>query len=241
MIVAQPSSSTSSPQPSDPCYDGPPRRQPFVLSDLRTLELSCGSFPRSDRLFSTACALFDKNTGGGIPLPALNGAQVADRPRSSSCAKAQKCPSVSPLPATLTHSLSRNSFPCHSYANTRDMGAMPSHFFANLPTSGHSRETVPNLSALCFHGLTNPFSHNPFPFTSIQNPPGVGALVASHIQFPGEHSQSGGHRIYGVQVPKSLVNFSTRKEDLPLESLTFLPFTLTRSPALRAADSPDSL
>src|ERR1700730_8768482 len=39
-----------------------------------------------------------------------------------SCAKTQKCPPVSPLPATLTHSLSRNPFACHSYANTRDGG-----------------------------------------------------------------------------------------------------------------------
>src|SRR5260370_24447089 len=38
------------------------------------------------------------------------------------CTEAQKCLSVSPLPATLTHSLSRKSFPCHSYANTRDGG-----------------------------------------------------------------------------------------------------------------------
>ena len=39
-----------------------------------------------------------------------------------SCAKTQKCHPVSPLPATLTHSLSRNSFPCRSYANTRGVG-----------------------------------------------------------------------------------------------------------------------
>jgi len=46
------------------------------------------------------------------------------------CTEAQKCPSVSPLLATLTHSLSRKSFPCHSYANTRDGGVtMPFQFF----------------------------------------------------------------------------------------------------------------
>src|SRR5258708_3026865 len=35
------------------------------------------------------------------------------------CTEAQKRLFVSPLLATLTHSLSRKSFPCHSYANTR--------------------------------------------------------------------------------------------------------------------------
>ena len=35
----------------------------------------------------------------------------------------QKCRSVSLLLATLTHSVSRKSFPCHSYENTRDGGA----------------------------------------------------------------------------------------------------------------------
>jgi len=46
------------------------------------------------------------------------------------CTEAQKYLSVTPLLATLTHSLSRKSFPCHSYANTRDGGAtMPFQFF----------------------------------------------------------------------------------------------------------------
>ena len=65
--VAQPTSPTRSPQPCDPRSDWPPRRQPFVLSGLRTLFLSCGSFSHSHRLFSISCALFDKNTGGDIP------------------------------------------------------------------------------------------------------------------------------------------------------------------------------
>ncbi len=46
------------------------------------------------------------------------------------CTEAQKYLSVTPLLATLTHSLSRKSFSCHSYANTRDGGAtMPFQFF----------------------------------------------------------------------------------------------------------------
>jgi hypothetical protein len=35
---------------------------------LHTLQLSCSSFHPSRPLFSMLCALFDKNTGGGIPL-----------------------------------------------------------------------------------------------------------------------------------------------------------------------------
>jgi hypothetical protein len=70
------------------------------------------SFSHSDPLFSNTSALFSQNTRGGIPLPEL-----------VRCTEAQKSLFVSPLPATLTHSVSRKSFPCHSYANTRDGGA----------------------------------------------------------------------------------------------------------------------
>jgi hypothetical protein len=49
------------------------------------------------------------------------------------CTEAQKCLFVSPLLATLTHSVSRKSFPCHSYANTRDGGVTPPpKFFSPL-------------------------------------------------------------------------------------------------------------
>src|SRR5216684_4036988 len=34
-----------------------------------------------------------------------------------------------------------------------------------------------SLPPLCFHGLTNPFSRNPFTFTSIQNPRGCGVTA----------------------------------------------------------------
>src|SRR5260370_14602433 len=83
--------------------------RPFVFSCLQTLFLSLRSFPRSHQLFSIACGLFLQNTRGGIPLPDL-----------VRCTEAQKCLFVSPLLATLTHSVSRKSFPCHSYATTRD-------------------------------------------------------------------------------------------------------------------------
>src|SRR5216683_1851626 len=52
--------------------------------------------------------LFTKHPGWGYPSKDVR------------CTEAQKCPSVSPLFATLTHSVSRKSFACHSYANTRD-------------------------------------------------------------------------------------------------------------------------
>ncbi len=63
----------------------------------------------------------DKTPGVGVPLRAL-----------LSCTDAQKRPFVSPLFATLTHSLSRKSFPCHSYANTRDRGDHASQIFLGL-------------------------------------------------------------------------------------------------------------
>src|ERR1700730_15239719 len=129
MAIPQPFSSTRSPHPSDPYYNG---RQPFVFNGLRTLKLSCVSFPHSDPLFSIACALFDKNTGGGIPgvcslytvsvslshtvsVFGFHPSIVDHEP--SPAPKAQKRLSASPLLATLTHSPSRNPFACHSYAN----------------------------------------------------------------------------------------------------------------------------
>src|SRR6266852_5627923 len=94
----------------------------FTSFRLRTLvypeprrDLSLCSFLDSRPLFSitsglpAVAGLFLQNTRGGIPLRDL-----------VRCTEAQKCLSVSPLLATLTHSLSRKSFPCHSYANTRD-------------------------------------------------------------------------------------------------------------------------
>jgi hypothetical protein len=80
------------------------------------------SFFNSRPLFSTTSALFRQNTRGGIPLREL-----------VRCTEAQKCLFVSPLPATLTHSVSRKSFPCHSYANTRDGGATAAPVSASVP------------------------------------------------------------------------------------------------------------
>ena len=80
-----------------------------------------------------------ENPGGWHPLPSsdLHGSQATSHKPRPSCAKAQKCPPVSPLPAILTHSPSRKSFlprssrgPCRSYANTRGVGIRPANFFA---------------------------------------------------------------------------------------------------------------
>ncbi len=83
----------------------------FASFRLRTLFLSLRSFFDSRPLFSITSVLFLQNTRGGIPLQEL-----------VRCTEAQKCLFVSALLATLTHSVSRKSFPCHSYANTRDGG-----------------------------------------------------------------------------------------------------------------------
>ncbi len=94
----------------------------FPSNPLRTLELSCLSFSNSRPLFSTTSRLFLQNTRGGIPLPEF-----------VRCTEAQKCLSVSPLLATLTHSVSRKSFPCHSYANTRDGDVTAAPVSASVP------------------------------------------------------------------------------------------------------------
>jgi len=62
--------------------------------------------------------------------------------------EAQKCLSVSPLLATLTHFVSRKSFPCHSYANTRDRGATLAPNLSSNLLSDFSRHSF-TKSVLC--------------------------------------------------------------------------------------------
>jgi hypothetical protein len=52
------------------------------------------------------------------PIVTSHGSRVTSHVRRAQ--KAQICILISPFPATLTHSLPRKSFLCHSYANTRD-------------------------------------------------------------------------------------------------------------------------
>jgi hypothetical protein len=60
---------TRSPRPSQSWTNLAERTSSISFTSfyLRTLELSCDSFSHSRPLFSMACALFDKNTRGGIP------------------------------------------------------------------------------------------------------------------------------------------------------------------------------
>ena len=87
---------------------------------VNLLQPLCSLFTAPALSFQQLAASFCKTPGVGVPL------------RTGRCTEAPKCPSVSPLPATLTHSVSRKSFPCHSYANTRDRGVTPTKFFSPL-------------------------------------------------------------------------------------------------------------
>ena len=87
---------------------------------VNLLQPLCALFATPGLCFQQLAASFCKTPGVGVPL------------RDGRCTEAQKCPSVSPLPATLTHSVSRKSFPCHSYANTRDRGVTPTKLFSPL-------------------------------------------------------------------------------------------------------------
>src|SRR6266403_3952775 len=91
----------------------PSRHSSSNSRPVNLLQPLCAFFTAPVLCFQQLAASFPETPGVGVPL------------RNGRCTKAQKCPSVSPLPATLTHSLSRKSFPCHSYANTRDRGVTP--------------------------------------------------------------------------------------------------------------------
>jgi hypothetical protein len=87
---------------------------------VNLLQPLCAFFTAPALSFQQLAASFSKTPGVGVPL------------RAGRCTEAPKCPSVSPLPATLTRSVSRKSFPCHSYANTRDRGVTPTKLFSPL-------------------------------------------------------------------------------------------------------------
>ena len=94
-------------------FSYPSRRSIPNSSLINRLEPLYFLFPAPILCFQQLAASFPKTPGVGVPL------------RGGRCTEAQKCPSVSPFLATLTHSVSRKSFPCHSYANTRDRGVTP--------------------------------------------------------------------------------------------------------------------
>src|SRR5713101_2772924 len=81
----------------------PFRRSSLNSRSVNLLQPLCSSSVAPVLCFQQLAASFPKTPGVGVPL------------RDGRCTEAQKCPPVSPLPATLTHSVSRKSFPCHSY------------------------------------------------------------------------------------------------------------------------------
>ena len=65
------------------------------------------------------------------------------------CTEGQKGRSVSLLLATLTHSVSRKSFPCHSYENTRDGGTSAlSAFQCSASSITHPEPSAPQCPPL---------------------------------------------------------------------------------------------
>ena len=95
--------------PADPTRRSSPNPRLFIV--LRTLLRS----ERTQLSYNKANPhSFDKTPGVGVPLRVL-----------LSCTDTQRSPFVSSLFATLAHSMLRKSFPCRSYANTRDRGATP--------------------------------------------------------------------------------------------------------------------
>ena len=129
----------------------PPAKLTPSLS--HSCKLLCAPQKANSLQISNFQTLFAKHPGWGYPSEDVR------------CTEAQKCRSVSPLFATLTHSVSRKSFACHSYASTRDGGVTP-------PPISASVLATPILFALCFHSDTNPFSRKSFLFKSIQIPRG---------------------------------------------------------------------
>jgi len=110
-------------------------------------------------------ASFCKSPGWGVPTREF-----------VRCTEAQKCPFVSPLVATLTYSLSRKSFPCHSYTNTRDGGVTVASVSASMSLclcgNPNFARPFPIRLPRSARG-TNCFSRNSFIFKSIHIPGGV--------------------------------------------------------------------
>jgi len=85
--------------------------QTFRRSDLQTV---CNSF---------RCHTYKITLLQVLSLPHIQktgGWGSRDRDLRRPCTEARESVPVSPFPATLTHSHSRNRFVCHSYENTRD-------------------------------------------------------------------------------------------------------------------------
>ncbi len=165
----------------------------FTSFRLRTLDLSLRSFLHSRPLFSMTSALFLQNTRGGIPLREL-----------VRCAEAQKCLFVSPLLATLTHSSSRKSFPCHSYANTRDGGVTAAPVSASVPlwlcgnpdlsrlAKGCKSTEITTLTTFRINtckSVSKRRTLTTFRINTYKKPRGGGAPTRSPLQLPASSTQ----------------------------------------------------
>ena len=91
-----------------------------------------------------------------------------------SCAETQKWPPVSPLPATLTHSLSRKSFPCHSYANTRDVCPSLPRFLSILVTRHSPRQSLNTFRINICKTVSKQRTSSPFRINTCEKPGGGG-------------------------------------------------------------------
>jgi hypothetical protein len=87
--------------------------------------------------------------------------------------KAQNHARVTPFLATLTHSLSRNPFVCHFYANTRDMRT-----FFGL----RSATSSPRTSNSFRFNSSEQYARNPFRMRSYRNPGGRGVPIATFFR-----------------------------------------------------------
>jgi hypothetical protein len=199
MTVAQPTSSARSPR----SFPNSASAQPPAAAKIQSGRLGIKPGPRGScsfvfMLLQTLCprqksqplcnqanpASFQKTPGvWGGPLPSLDlhESQVTShKSRPSSCAETQKCRSASPLPATLTHSLSRNPFPCHSYANTRDRGVTPApRFFSPLTTRHSPLQFLNTFKINTCKSVSKQRTSSPFRINTYEKPGGRGRAPLS--------------------------------------------------------------
>jgi hypothetical protein len=133
---------------------------------------------------------------------------------------------VSPFPPSFnSNSQCIRTRSCHSLP-TIDHPLSPLFSFHALTNPS---STLIDLQALYFHALTNPFPRNPFSFTSIQNPGGVGGCIS----FPTPRSApapAGSGRLPARQAGLSVEKLPNSFPDIPLRTLeiSFPSFSTSR-------------
>ena len=112
----------------------------------------------------------------GTPQPTIR--SISNRVfRVPSCAEVQKRHSVTPLFATLAHSLSRKSFPCRSYANTRDRGATPPKFFSFTQTVRERPRVLTRFKINTCKTVSKQTTLTSFRINTYEKPGGEGRLL----------------------------------------------------------------